>query len=133
MRFGLANEGNAAATYAQLKGVTGRRSGFVINPGCPDLGGSPDYIVFDPSENDDPFGLMEVKCLQCLSVRNAKCLRQINGELKLKKSHEYYYQIQGQLGLTGMHWCDLMVLCKDDYHIKRITLTRNFLIPCALI
>ena len=71
MRFGLANEGNAAATYAQLKGVNVRRSGFVINPGCPHLGAGPDYIVFDPNENDDPFGLMEAKCLQCLSVQNA--------------------------------------------------------------
>ena len=126
MRFGLANEGNAAATYAQLKGVNVRRSGFVINPGCPHLGASPDYIVFDPSENDDPFGLMEAKCLQCLSVQNEKCLRRINGELKLKKSHEYYYQIQGQLGLTGMQWCDLMVLCKDDYHIERIYFDQEF-------
>ena len=126
MRFGLANEGNAAATYAQLIGVNVRRSGFVINPGCPHLGASPDYIVFNPSENDDPFGSMEAKCLQCLSVRNAKCLRHINGELKLKKSHEYYYQIQGQLGLTEMQWCDLMVLCKDDYHIERIYFDQEF-------
>ena len=102
MRYGLPNEGSAAATYAESKGVNVRRSGFVINPGCPHLGASPDYIVFDPNENDDPFGLMEAKCLQCLSVRSAKCLRLVNGELKLRKTHEYYYQIQGQLGLTGM-------------------------------
>ena len=84
MRFGLTNEGNAAATYAQLKVVNVRRSGFVINPGCPHLGASPDYIVLDPCEDDDPFGLMEARCLQCLPVQNAKCLRRINGELKLK-------------------------------------------------
>ena len=90
------------------------------------MGASPDYINFDPSENDDPFGLMEAKCLQCLSVQNAKCLRRINGELKLKKSHEYYYHIQTQLGLTGMKWCDLMVLCKDDYHIERIYFDKEF-------
>lgn len=126
MRYGLANEGIAAATYAEAKGVNVRRAGFVINPGCPHLGASPDYIVFDPSENDDPFGLLELKCLQCLSVRNAKCLRLVNGELKLRKSHEYYYQIQGQLGLTGMQWCDLMVLCKDDWHIERIYFDEDF-------
>ena len=126
MRYGLANEGSAAATYAESKGVNVRRSGFVINPGCPHLGASPDYIVFDPNENDDPFGLMKAKCLQCLSVRIAKCLRLVNGELKLRKTHEYYYQIQGQLGLTGMQWCDLMVLCKDDWHIERIYFDEEF-------
>ena len=84
------------------------------------------FIVLDPCENDDPFGLMETRRLQCLPVQNAKCLRRINGELKLKKSHEYYYQIQGQLGLTGMQWSDLMVLCKDDYHIKRIYFDQEF-------
>ena len=56
MRYGLANEGIAAATYAEAKGVNVRKAGFVINPGCPRLGASPDYIVFDPSENDNPFG-----------------------------------------------------------------------------
>ena len=126
MRYGLANEGSAAVTYAESKGVNVRRSGFVINPGCPHLGASPDYIVFDPNENDDPFGLMKAKCLQCLSVRIAKCLRLVNGELKLRKTHEYYYQIQGQLGLTGMQWCDLMVLCKDDWHIERIYFDEEF-------
>ena len=90
------------------------------------MGASPDYIVFDPNENDDPFGLMEAKCLQCLSVRSAKCLRLVNGELKLRKTHEYYYHIQGQLGLTGMQWCDLMVLCKHDWHIERIYFDEEF-------
>ena len=70
--------------------------------------------------------IMETRRLQCLPVQNAKCLRRINGELKLKKSHEYYYQIQGQLGLTGMQWSDLMVLCKDDYHIERIYFDQEF-------
>ena len=64
------------------------------------MGASPGYFVFDPGENDDPFGLMEANSLQCLSVQNAKCLRRVNGELKLKKAHECYYQIQGQLCLT---------------------------------
>lgn len=126
MRYGLANEGNAAMIYADSKGVNVRRTGFVINPGCPHLGASPDYIVFDPSETDDTFGLLELKCLQCSSIRDAKCLRLCNGEPKLRKTHDYYYQIQGQLGITGMHWCDLMVLCKDDWHIERVYFAEDF-------
>ena len=71
--------------------------GFVVNPGCPHLGASPDYIVFYPTETDDPFGLLERKCL---AIRNAKCLKSSNAELTLRKTHDYYYQIQGQLGIT---------------------------------
>jgi hypothetical protein len=28
---------------------------------------------------------------------------------KLKKNHEYYDQVQGQMGLTGTKWCDFVV------------------------
>ena len=26
----------------------------------------------------------------------------------------------GQLGLTGMSWCDFFVKCEEDYHLERI-------------
>lgn len=63
MRYGLVNEGSVVAIYVEFKGVNVRRLGFVINLGCLYLGVSFDYIVFDLNENDDFFGLMEVKCL----------------------------------------------------------------------
>jgi hypothetical protein len=39
----------------------------------------------------------------------------------LCKTHEYYYQIIGQLGITGCEWCDLFVLSHSDYHKERIS------------
>ena len=38
----------------------------------------------------------------------------------------YFYQIQGQMGLTGAKWCDFMVYCDNDYHIERIYFDTNF-------
>jgi hypothetical protein len=39
---------------------------------------------------------------------------------RLKRTHEYYFQIMGQLGITGMPWCDLFVSCDGDYHLEQI-------------
>ena len=35
-------------------------------------------------------------------------LRKKNGDLRLSKKHDYYYQIQGQLNVTGIDKCDLV-------------------------
>jgi len=126
MKYGLEHEGEAAIIYSDSKAVNVRRTGFVVNPGCPQLGASPDYIVYDPANSDNVFGCLEIKCLQASFVTDAKCLKTHNGQLSLRKTHQYYYQIQGQLGITGLKWCDLMVLCKDDWHIERIHFNEDF-------
>lgn len=43
-----------------------------------------------------------------------------NGFLTLKKGHAYYYQVQGQLLVSGMQWCDFMVWAQEDYFVQRI-------------
>ena len=37
----------------------------------------------------------------------------VTKELTLKKNHEYYFQGQCQLGLTGLDWCDLFCYLND--------------------
>ena len=39
---------------------------------------------------------------------------------KLKEDHEYYDEIQGQMGLTGAKWCDFIVYTKAGMSIERI-------------
>ncbi|KAK0139999.1 hypothetical protein N1851_023106 [Merluccius polli] len=39
--------------------------------------------------------------------------RRSDGSYRLKEIHAYYYQIIGQLGLTGMPWCDFFVMCAE--------------------
>lgn len=43
-----------------------------------------------------------------------------NGFLTLKKGHAYYYQVQGQLLVSGMQWCDFMVWAQADYFVQHI-------------
>ncbi|KAI4468082.1 hypothetical protein MML48_2g00016978 [Holotrichia oblita] len=60
--------------------------------------------------------LVEVKCLYKLHKENKNlgeaiamdkqlCIEMINGQLRLKRSHNYYYQVQGQLNIAKKDKC----------------------------
>ena len=38
----------------------------------------------------------------------------------MKNSHQYYYQIQGQLNITQRNYCDLVVYNEFEIYIERI-------------
>lgn len=128
MSRGLELEPKAAEVYANNKGANCYPIGLVINPSCPHLATSPDRLIYDPNAPEDQkWGLLEIKCPMKTSYKDCDYLRNRanNNEFTLKKNHEYYYQITGQLGLTGFTWCDFMVFCVDDYLIERITFDEN--------
>ena len=126
MKYGLEHEWDAAVKYSEVRGCNAYRVGFVINPGFPFMGASPDFLIYDPQNVAEPFGLLEIKCPQCTTIREAKYLKVVNGQLKLKKVHAYYHQVQGQMGITGLRWCDFMVFCQEDWHIEKITYDVDF-------
>eukprot|EP00063_Salmo_salar_P012235 XP_013987070.1 PREDICTED: uncharacterized protein LOC106565025 isoform X1 [Salmo salar] len=105
MKRGLAMEPLAVQEYCALKNVNFFPCGFVVHPDAPWLGSSPDGIIFDPSVRPH-FGLLEVKCPNVPSYVDCPYLKIQNGELKLKRSPAYYWQVQGQILLTGCSWCD---------------------------
>jgi hypothetical protein len=97
----------------------------VIGPWSPWLEISPDRNIYDPSRLP-VFGLLEVKCPQVYTVLDAKCLLRVNERLALKRSHEYFTQIQAQLAVTGLEWCDFYVWCENDAHREEIRFDINF-------
>ncbi|KAG9264210.1 hypothetical protein AMEX_G22466 [Astyanax mexicanus] len=119
MKRGLALERDAIQEYCRVKNTNYSPCGFVIHPDAPWLGSSPDGVVFDPTENP-PFGLLEVKCPNAKSYVDCKYLRLQNDTMKLKQQHSYYWQVQGQLLITGMQWCDFVVFAEEDMVIQRI-------------
>ena len=125
MQHGLMFEPSAAKNYADITGNNIYACGFVINPNAPHLGTSPDRKVYDQN-SDKHFGLLEIKCPVADSYVECKYLKQIDGKYSLKKSHSYYYQIIGQLGLTGMTWCDFFVNTQNDYFLERIEFDVEF-------
>lgn len=70
-------------------------------------------------------GLLEVKCPfsaanQPANVKHVTYLEVVNGKTRLKRMHEYYSQVQYQMGVTKRLWCDFFVYTKSDYFVERI-------------
>ncbi|XP_064462314.1 uncharacterized protein LOC135372775 [Ornithodoros turicata] len=115
--YGRKNEAVAVKEYVKLmaayeKDVSVQVTGLHIHDEYPFLAASPDRIVRDGSET----GLLQVKCpfskvgvtpLEACKDKNF-CCRLINGEVQLRRDHAYYYQVQGQLAVTGFEWCDFV-------------------------
>ena len=49
-----------------------------------------------------------------------------NRKVHLEKRHNYYYQVQGQLALLNLQWCDFVVWTRSGIHVERITFDRDF-------
>ena len=120
MQYGVDHEDEACQAYANHLKVNIYAVGFIINPSASHLGCSPDRRVYDPSENS-PWGLLEVKCPQVQCFTEATCLRCNSvGTYSLRKTHPYYFQILGQMGITGSPWCDFYLWCHNNFHVERL-------------
>ncbi|KAM3619822.1 uncharacterized protein V6R79_014096 [Siganus canaliculatus] len=101
-------------------------SGFVINPDYPWIGASPDGLVTCTCHGD---GVLEIKCpfssKDCTLTESCKdpsfCLRiEEDGTMTLKTDHKYMYQVQAQMHVARVSYCDFMVWTLQDIFIQRI-------------
>ena len=104
-------------------------SGVIINPLWCYLGASPDGAVYDPANSNEPFGFLEIKCPYSTKNRTPAeacnhsgfCCQLTNtGELKLKETHQYYAQIEGQMAIGERPWCDFVVFTLKGINVQRI-------------
>ncbi|KAJ8318930.1 hypothetical protein KUTeg_004021 [Tegillarca granosa] len=112
--------------------VTVEGVGLVIDKDEKYLAVSPDGIV---KCSNGELGLIEVKNLlhnkqiNLYQAAHGKefCLELLNNELHLKKSHGYFFQVQGQLNICNMSWVDFVVRTEKPYqlHIERIKKDKN--------
>ena len=115
----------------QVPGFTVFDAELSVHPSFPYLGASPDGKVFDPS-TDSKYGLLEIKCpfskrgetLDQAAADPNFYLEKVGGKFYLKKEHTcgYYAQVQGQLVLTGLKWCDFCIYLSDsnEMYVDRI-------------
>ena len=67
--------------------------------------------------------IVEVKCpykardktLDDMYYDNSFCLCLADGVPTLKKTHKYFYQVQCQMAMTGIHTCDFMAWTPLDF------------------
>ena len=77
----------------------------------------------------DPYGLVEIKnpysvCDKILieAAQSKDFYLSLNdrGQLHLKKSHKYYFQVLAAMFCTERKWCDFVVRTTIDIHVERI-------------
>lgn len=102
-------------------------SGFVIDPKYPYIGASPDGVACCDCCGEV---LIEIKCPFCkrdMLIDNAiDCLASDGDKLFLNKSHQYHYQVQCQLLVTGKEFCDFVVWTQKDMFVERIEIDTAF-------
>ncbi|KAK9977251.1 hypothetical protein ABG768_019072 [Culter alburnus] len=119
MRRGVELEPEVLHRYAATFDVNVLPCSLIIHPHAPHLGASPDGKVVDPNE-EPPYGLVEVKCPDVEDIGEASHIEFVGGQPKLKKKHTYNWQVQGQLMVTGLSWCDLVTDTRGDFTVERV-------------
>ena len=113
----LANEKHINLQYSA--------AGLHVNPSFPHLGATPDGLIRCECCGE---GLLEIKCPYKHKDKHPRDVsdpqfylkRDNNGELRLRHSHEYYYQVQGQLAICAKEYCDFICWTPEGIHVERI-------------
>ncbi len=97
---GQANEKTARNVYAkecakQIKNFRVFESGLLVNPDMPHLGATPDGKVYEKGHSN-MYSLMK------------------------NHPHGYNDQVQGQLAISGLSWCDFVVYLRIEEYLKNI-------------
>lgn len=126
--YGLNSEKVAINMYRKKTGNHVHDCGFMVNPEFPFIGATPDGIVCDDGQS----GIMEVKCpfsirdwtietaLESYARKSTLFLEKKDNEILLKRNHAYWYQVQGQLLVSGAKFCDFITFTRQDLVIERI-------------
>lgn len=102
------------------------------------MAASPDGVI----ENEQGIqGIIEIKCPYscrnitineaCTSVKSF-CCQLYDDSVTLKHNHNYYYQIQGSMAITGAQWCDFIVWSPKQCAVERIPFNPTFWLSTKL-
>ena len=139
--MGKENEDHAHQWYVHNRSFMGEK--MVVTPcglqlmadkSC--LGTSPDGLVLCTSADTLCNGCLEIECsysidgsvtvklsLQCIAEKFGdkffmKCRR--DGSLYLPHDHMYYAQVQGEMAILGVEWCDFVIYSNEEIVIDHI-------------
>ena len=136
LQWGKVHEEHARQAYLRAKGssVVLTRSGLVIDSERGWLACSPDDLARDYSVAEDEYSLVEYKCpysVRDITVEEACKKKDFtayvkDGQVTLKHTHRYYYQVQGQMAICQRRWCDFVIWTPCSLTIERIPFDLNF-------
>ena len=128
------NKSQAISSYVNYQKSKGKlfqieSCGLYVDNAFPWLATSPDTIVTDFSKASHSKGCLEIKCpYRCERQTVTDACKNINGfyladedgRTELSKSHMYLYQVQTQMHVSCLYWCDFYVwspvgaFCPED-------------------
>ena len=110
--------------------LTVQKCGLFISEDNDWLAATPDGVVHDPCDTKHPNGLLEIKnpfsvrgkSIEEACTTSSFCLEldKQKKEPRLKRRHDYYFQVQCQLYCVDIPWCDFVVRTNKGIHIERI-------------
>ena len=124
---------------SQQVAIEVNKCGLLIDSNDFWLGASPDGIVFDPTQQEHQRGCLEVKCPYVCEKRtitdacrqvSAFCLVEHEGSMCLSESHKYFYQVQTQMHVSQLPWCDFVVWCPREIFVQRVCYNATFMNEC---
>ena len=124
LMHGRRYESVAVMRYEEDFVATVNKVGFIVDKNRPYLGCSPDGFVGDDL-------LIEVKCPYAAKDReitpvSVPYLIQENGTLVLRRNHDYMFQIQGQMYITGRKVCHLVIYTMQDCKVVTVSYDPEF-------
>lgn len=131
IRWGIENEDTARESYLMAMqdlhaDFSVSASGLIIHPELPWIGASPDGVV--TCSCHEP-GVLEIKCPFSAKDRTLRecvkdprfCLTVTEeGVMSLKLDHGYMYQVQTQMRVAEVTYCDFVVWTPQEVFIQRI-------------
>ena len=115
IRWGVNHESVAIYAYQHMTGRVVKPTGIWLFHNNI-MGASPDGLVFGDQHNASAVGILEVKCPYSLRDTEIGCdsewqhhLHYLDCNNELKKTHEYYHQIQGAIAAVGVQWYDFVI------------------------
>ena len=127
MQYGLENEDKACEMFAsQMEAVHIRKCGLFVCAEHGQLAASPDRVGEIAGERV----VVEVKCLsgsrtmspsEAVAQRQSKsdfAFRMVNKKISLKERHTYFYQVQMQMGITGIHTAYVVVFTHEGVPVE---------------
>jgi hypothetical protein len=114
-------------------GLEVQSAGLVISHTNPWIAASPDDRVQDPTvtppkglaEYKNPYSARLMTLLEaCSKLKSSFCLEKYdaNGipKFRIKKRHDYYFQVQAQMYCDQRSWCDFVLCTEKEIHVERI-------------
>ncbi|KAK1895789.1 Exonuclease [Dissostichus eleginoides] len=129
--WGLQNEDTAKKSYLVAmqdhhEDINVAASGLILNPELPWIGASPDGVVTCACHEP---GILEIKCpfsakdrslLECTKDSRFCLTVPEGGVMSLKLDHSYMYQVQAQMRVAEVMFCDFVVWTPQELFKQRI-------------